>query len=646
MAEKQLNLFDLLNEPEFILQNEVFPDAESEEIEYKSGQGGLPNSLWPTYSSFVNTSGGIIVLGIVEKKNQILVEGLSDTQINKLQSDFWNQINNKKNVSKNILTNDHVKVFEFEGKKILAINIPQGSRTQKPVFLTENPFGNTYKRNYEGDYKCTDEEVRRMLSDADISIQPDGRILEGYSLEDFDANSLRQYRQLMASSKPGHPWLSLDDKDFLTQLGAFRKDRTSKKEGPTLGGMLMFGKYLSITDVECCPKFFPDYREYLSANPEDRWTDRVYADGTWETNLFQFYRLVWPKLSSRLPKPFQLNAGQRIDETPAHEALREAFVNCLVHADYSAPGNIVIESTLDTFIFKNPGTLLVTLFQYYEGGVSECRNTLIQKMFTMIGSAERAGSGVGKILSGWDSSHWRRPRLFVESKPDRLELYLPMTSTIPEDTLSELRFLFGDLVNSLNKDELMILSTCHIEGEVNNQRLRYLVDQHKTEITKLLKDLCRLGFLIPENKGRWTTYHLNKEGSSKQEGSAIKGNIKEDSIKEGSLNDDSLNEDSSHEGSTKEGSSNKDSLNRDSSNRDSSNRDSSDMKHKLSYFELIDIIKLSCKDYQSIDEISKNLDRTPKYLKDKILPKMIKDGILETLFPKYNPNQKYRIKRS
>jgi ATP-dependent DNA helicase RecG len=194
MAEKQLNLFDLLNEPEFVLQNEVFPDAESEEIEYKSGQGGLPRSLWATYSSFVNTSGGIIVLGIVEKKNQILVEGLSDLQINKLQIDFWNQINNKKNVSKNILTNDHVKTFVYEGKKVLAINIPQGSRTQKPVFLTENPFGNTYKRNYEGDYKCTDEEVRRMLSDADTSIQPDGRILEGYTLDDFDANSLRQYR--------------------------------------------------------------------------------------------------------------------------------------------------------------------------------------------------------------------------------------------------------------------------------------------------------------------------------------------------------------------------------------------------------------------------------------------------------------------
>jgi hypothetical protein len=259
-----------------------------------------------------------------------------------------------------------------------------------------------------------------------------------------------------------------------------------------------------------------------------------------------------------------------------------------------------------------------------------------------------------------------------------------MTSTIPENTLAELKFLFGDVVNTLNKDVLMILSTCQIEGEVNNQRLRYLVDQHKTEITKLLKDLCKAGFLLPENKGRWTTYHLNKEGSSKQgslnedsskqgssmdgssiedsskqgslnedsskQGSSIEGNTIEDSSKQGSSKEGSLNEDSSKEGSSNRDSlnrdsSNRDSSNRDSSNRDSSNRDSSEIKHKLSYSELIEIIMLSCKDYQSIDEISKNLDRTPKYLKDIILPKMIKDGILETLYPKYNPNQKYRIKQ-
>ena len=70
MEKGQLDLFDVFKQPEFILHSQVFPETESDEIEYKSGQGGLPVDLWKTYSSFVNTSGGIIVLGIVEKKNQ------------------------------------------------------------------------------------------------------------------------------------------------------------------------------------------------------------------------------------------------------------------------------------------------------------------------------------------------------------------------------------------------------------------------------------------------------------------------------------------------------------------------------------------------------------------------------------------------
>ena len=37
---------------------------------------------------------------------------------------------------------------------------------------------------------------------------------------------------------------------------------------------------------------FVDFREKLSSDPNIRWTDRVYPDGMWEPNLYQFYRLV------------------------------------------------------------------------------------------------------------------------------------------------------------------------------------------------------------------------------------------------------------------------------------------------------------------------------------------------------------------
>lgn len=155
--------------------------------------------------------------------------------------------------------------------------------------------------------------------------------------------------------------------------------------------------------------------------------------------------------------------------------------------------------------------MLVSINQYYHGGISECRNPSLQKMFLMIGSAEKAGSGVNKIMSGWDFAHWRRPFLIVTSQPDRLTLELPMSSTIPEETIHQLREIFGDDIDVFGKEELTILTTCQIEGETSNYRLQFLIDQHRAEITRILQDLCKQGFLTSDNKCRWTTYHLNSD---------------------------------------------------------------------------------------------------------------------------------------
>ena len=83
--------------------------------------------------------------------------------------------------------------------------------------MGQNPLDGTYRRNNEGDYHCSRDEVGRMLADQ-AEETPDMRIMEGYGWDDLDADSINQYRNRFASVRPTHDWLSRDNKTLLEKL--------------------------------------------------------------------------------------------------------------------------------------------------------------------------------------------------------------------------------------------------------------------------------------------------------------------------------------------------------------------------------------------------------------------------------------------
>jgi ATP-dependent DNA helicase RecG len=321
--------------------------------------------------------------------------------------------------------------------------------------------------------------------------------------------SLDGYRNRFITTKgSGHPWADLDTKEFLRNLGGWRKDRERGVEGPTRAGLLMFGKLQAITSPGVAPKYAVDFRDYRDRKARQRWADRVFSDGTWEANLFQFYQYVWPKLVDQLKVPFVLEGPQRVDNTPVHDALREAIGNAFIHADYTVGGGIVIERHDHRFHFANPGTLLVSHEQLRRGGVSECRNPNLQRMFMMIGVGEQAGSGYAIIREGWKTQHWRTPWISTQDAPERVRLEMPMISLMPERAFDALYTHMGSTFNRLGERERIALVTAFIEGEVSNVRMQDLVDYHPSDITKLLRGLVAKGLLHTDNRRRWTRYSL------------------------------------------------------------------------------------------------------------------------------------------
>ena len=478
--------------------------GEDVDWEFKSAKGGLPKSLWESYVAMANTDGGNIVLGV---EDDGFVSGLGDAA--KMQTNFWNTVNNRGHVSVNLLTDQSVRIETIDSKDVLVIAVPRADRRQRPVFLSQNPLTGTYRRNFEGDYHCSEEEVRRML--ADQSDAPaDSLILQGFTFDDLDSDSLQQYRNRFSAARPQHPWLELGEQDLLSKLGGWRKDRESDDEGLTVAGLLMFGKDEAIRDPAAIPQYHLDYREILADEADVRWSDRITIDGTWIGNLYQFYHRAIQKLTADLKIPFKLEPDLfRKDDTIVHEAVREALVNALIHADFRGQGGIVIEKHVNQFTLSNPGTLLLSFDQLLKGGVSECRNKSLQKMFLMIGGGEQAGSGIDKIRKGWNSQHWRLPRIQERAKPDRVTLVLPMVSLLPEESVARLQECFGAKFEALNDLERMAVITADVEGEVSNARMREICSEHPSDITSMFQRLVGKKMLKQYGHKRGTSYKLD-----------------------------------------------------------------------------------------------------------------------------------------
>lgn len=485
-------------------------DLEVKSAQGQSGKGALPNDIWPTYSAFANSRGGYIVLGAEEiSPGRFRVLGLADPE--HVIRDLWNSLGNTNKVSVNLLTELSVtQVILDDGKTVLLIKIPRADRTHRPVYINGNPLTGTFRRLNDGDHKCTGVEVQKMLADASTTTTRDAVILENFSIDDLDSDTIRMYRNLLSSHNSSHPFLQSDDNHLLKQVKAIRQNRENGSFGITVAGLLMFGKNHAIRDYY--PQFFLDYRELPSERDQvstERWIDRVTPDGTWAGNLLSFYLRVLPKLTAGLRVPYQMNLDLlRTEETRVHTAVKEAFLNSIVHADYGDSKGIRIFRAPTKFEFYNPGVLLIDPDILVEGGRSESRNPLLQDMFRLIGIGERAGSGVPAIMRAWKEQQWRYPILEDDVSRSETRLGLSMISLFPQEVVSRLTERFGERFSGLSETKRLALCLAANEGGVTNRQVQKLSDEHGRDITYILRDLVTGGFLAPHGDGQGRKYSI------------------------------------------------------------------------------------------------------------------------------------------
>lgn len=346
----------------------------------------LPASFWETYSSFSNTSGGIIILGVEEGHPHNIIRGINNPD--KLLTDLWNNVSNTSKVNYRNIDNQDVHTYAIDGKSVIIICMKEAPESMKPIY-TNGKFENTWLRTGDGDRKATKEELAAMMRNA----QPgqDSLAAEGFTMEDLDPNSILSFKERVNLRFPKKNFLEMDNAEFLVEIGACTKVRTTNEIKIKRGTLLFLGKVNAIKEL--FPHYHVDFFNRRGNNP--RWSDRVSDDepSDNEMNLYNFYRIVYEKMRLLLQEGFILDGQQlRIPVSTFDETLRECLINCLAHADYILGyPSTKIDVYDGWFRFTNPGKMLVSTQQFWVGGDSRPRNEVIMKLFRLLGISERQG---------------------------------------------------------------------------------------------------------------------------------------------------------------------------------------------------------------------------------------------------------------
>ena len=457
-------------------------------LEFKKATN-LPKAFWETYSAFCNTSGGVVVLGVVESEPENEITGVGNKE--KIITELWDLLSNPNKVSFSNITNEDVIVVPIdETKTIIVINIQEAPDNMKPVYL-EGKINRTFLRTGDGDRIANQMEINSMLRNA----QPgqDSLLIDNYTLDDLDPISVMEYKTIVGKRNPLKNYTMMSDDDFLLEIGACALDRRDHIYKIKKGTLLFLGKCNAIKEM--FPQFHLDY--YNRRGNNSRWDDRVSDDdpSDVEMNIFQFYRIVDMKLKSIQQEAFQLDSQQiRMPFMQFDETIREALANTLAHADYiQAYPSIKIEVFDGWYRFQNPGKMLVSPQQFIIGGDSRPRNEIIMKLFRLMGVSERQGAGGPMIYKSAKERQYRSPEIETTLEQTVLKIWnIDLIDSYPDLDENE-KAVFRCIVKS---SKLITEKEIRKESSLSEYYSR-----------KAISSLIKKGLIGVHGKASATAYH-------------------------------------------------------------------------------------------------------------------------------------------
>lgn len=413
--------------------------------------------------AFVNSDGGSILVGVEDDGTPCGLEN---------PNEVMTQISNslKDSISPDVMPFVEIKAKEIEGKSIIEIAVSAG--VNRPYYIREKglkPSG-VYVRKGSSSQPVSDEAIRQMI------VHSAGKSFE-------ECRSLQQDLTFEAFNT------ALRKRDI--ELGSAQM-KTLRLIGED-------GLYTNLALIlsEQCP--FSTKAAIFQGKEKIVFRDRAEFQGSIIQQMDEVYHYI--DMCNKTKAVFKDLDRFDIRDYP-EVAVREAWLNCIVHRDYSFSGSTIVNIYDDRIEFVSlgglvPGLSLEAIFL----GVSQSRNPNLAALFYRMRLIEGYGTGIGKIRrcyenTGLEAVFETAPGVFRVTLPNRNDSQGNSSS----QTAGNVKTYGGD------EEEKLVLEYAMKRGRITRKETEALIQIGSTKAFRILKRLCEAGKLKVAGSGRFATY--------------------------------------------------------------------------------------------------------------------------------------------
>ena len=476
------------------INTKSYKEAENDRLELKNLAGGWGDDWYKTVCAFLNTKGGVIVIGIHDKNNSKPAHYKFTGYVNSTENEnHLKQDLPKKFTDKNGRPIDlstylsRIEIRNFLEGNVALIYVEELPDDEKYVYY----HGKAYQRKITGDHELSKIEIEEYEElKIEVITHQELETVEDTGLDLLNINKLNEYIIKFNKGKKNGETLKAD---LNTALPFLNRKNFVRNNKPTLLGMLVCGDYIEDfiqgkCEVDCYVK-----SPIKIANDKQVLKDNVIA--LIEDSFSFIYRNI------------QIGVGYAKGGTAEPEypegLVRESINNAIAHRNYKSNRFVVIEiKPNEHLMIQNPGAFGRRQRLYFDGEFGKIRRILpIQvarnpKLADLLKSFDRwegIGKGLASLIDACLENVIDVPYYILTD--GEIKLFIPKGSVYDTEMETWLNGFSGYLTTKygkeLNEDERIMLSFYYKSERLNrleNYTILLTMDNNHKEVIANLED--------------------------------------------------------------------------------------------------------------------------------------------------------------